>query len=139
MARDNSILPRIMAGGPPELVEKKAKDWRKTVWLSNQKRATQLHKATFIPQPMDEVDADILASLIGDILAEFGTNVNERSQFLGCLHKLWDEQQVTPTERSQVFRHMFHPDADISGYHVTDIQVLMAECGITEYTLKPAK
>lgn len=36
MARDRSKLPSIMAGGPPEMVDKKSKDWRKMRWQSEQ-------------------------------------------------------------------------------------------------------
>jgi hypothetical protein len=38
MARDRSKLPSIMAGGPPELVSKKEKDWKKVRWQSEQAR-----------------------------------------------------------------------------------------------------
>lgn len=36
MARDRSKLPAIMAGGPPDMVDKKSKDWRKMRWQSEQ-------------------------------------------------------------------------------------------------------
>jgi hypothetical protein len=50
MTRDRSKLPSFIAGGPPELVDKKTKDRRKSVWQSEQARRTAPQRFTIMAQ-----------------------------------------------------------------------------------------
>lgn len=41
MSRDRSKLPSVRSSGPPDLLDKKTKDWKKMVWKTDQAKVTQ--------------------------------------------------------------------------------------------------